>query len=117
METLDMAEAVETFSRKFMEGAAGTAGRVAGVCAGLVANPGGMAPHDMELELARLVGAVPNSLSARWVTEASTRSTTQCWPPPASICCERTLHQLSPVPPWSLQESKDTYKLIRYLTA
>ena len=64
METRDMAEVVETFRTKFMEGAAGTAGRVASVCAGLVASPGGMAPHDMELELARLVGEVLDGLSA-----------------------------------------------------
>ena len=71
METRDMAEVVETFRRKFMEGAAGTAGRVAGVCAWLVANPGGMAPHDMELEPARLVGGVPDGLSAAAVTAAA----------------------------------------------
>ena len=54
-----------------MEGAAGTAGRVAGVCAWLVANPGGMAPHDMEPEPARLVGGVPDGLSAAAVTAAA----------------------------------------------
>ena len=54
METRDMAEVVGTFRTKFMEGVAGTADRVASVFAGLVASPGGMAPHDMELE--RLVG-------------------------------------------------------------
>ena len=66
-----MAEVVETFRRKFMEGAAGTAGRVADVCAWLVANPGGMAPHDMEPEPARLVGGVPDGLSAAAVTAAA----------------------------------------------
>ena len=66
-----MAEVVETFGRKFMEGAAGTAGRVADACAWLVANPGGMAPHDMELEPARLVGGVPDGLSAAAVTAAA----------------------------------------------
>ena len=71
MGTRDMAEVVETFRRKFMEGAAGTAGRVADACAWLVANPGGMAPHDMELEPARLVGGVPDSLSAAAVTAAA----------------------------------------------
>ena len=71
MEILDMAEVVETFRRKFMEGAAGTAGRVADACAGLVATTGGMAPHDMELEPARLVGGVPDGLSAAAVTAAA----------------------------------------------
>ena len=71
MGTRDMAEAVETFGRKFMEGAAGTAGRVADACAWLAANPGGMAPHDMELEPARLVGGVPDGLSAAAVTAAA----------------------------------------------
>ena len=71
MGTRDMAEVVETFGRKFMEGAAGTAGRVADACAWLVANPGGMAPHDMELEPARLVGGVPDGLSAAAVTAAA----------------------------------------------
>ena len=42
MKTRDMAEIVETFRTKFMEGAAGIAGRVAGACAGLVATPGGL---------------------------------------------------------------------------
>ena len=54
-----------------MEGAAGTAGRVADACAWLVANPGGMAPHDMEPEPARLVGGVPDGLSAAAVTAAA----------------------------------------------
>ena len=54
-----------------MEGAAGTAGRVADACAWLVANPGGMAPHDMELEPARLVGGVLDGLSAAAVTAAA----------------------------------------------
>ena len=71
METRDMAEIVETFRTKFMEGAAGTAGRVADACAGLVATPGGMAPHDMELENARFVGIVLDSLSAMAVTTAA----------------------------------------------
>ena len=71
MGTRDMAEAVETFGRKFMEGAAGTAGRVADACAWLVAHPGGMAPHDMEPELARLVGGILDGLSAAAVTEAA----------------------------------------------
>ena len=66
-----MAEVVATFRRKFMEGAAGTAGRVADACAWLAANPGGMAPHDMELEPARLVGGVPDGLSAAAVTAAA----------------------------------------------
>ena len=71
MGTRDMAEAVETFRRKLMEGAAGTADRVADACAWLVAPPGGMAPHDMELEPARLVGGVPDGLSAAAVTVAA----------------------------------------------
>ena len=71
MGTRDMAEAVETFRRKFMEGVAGIADRMAGACAGLVASPGGMAPHDIELELARLVGGVLDGLSAVAVTEAA----------------------------------------------
>ena len=41
------------------------------LCAGLVASPGGMAPHDMELELERLVGGVLDGLSADAVTEAA----------------------------------------------
>ena len=69
METRDMAEVVETFRTKFMEGAAGIADRVAGACAGLVARPGGMALHDMELEPEQLVGGVLDSLSAAAVTE------------------------------------------------
>ena len=64
MKTRDMAEIVETFRTKFMEGVAGIADRVAGVCAGQVASPGGMAPHDMELELARLVGEILDGLCA-----------------------------------------------------
>ena len=71
MGTRDMAEAVETFRRKFMEGVAGIADRMAGACAGLVASPGGMAPHDIELELARLVGGILDGLSAAAVTEAA----------------------------------------------
>ena len=71
MGTLDMAEVVATFRRKFMEGAAGTAGRMADACAWLAANPGGMATHDMELEPARLVGGVPDGLSAAAVTAAA----------------------------------------------
>ena len=71
MGTRDMAEAVETFRRKFMEGAAGTAGRVADACAWLVANPGGVAPHDMGQEPARLAGGVPDGLSAAAVTAAA----------------------------------------------
>ena len=62
METRDMAEVVETFRTKFMEGAAGIADRVAGVCAGLVAPPGGMAPNGMELELQELVSGDLNCL-------------------------------------------------------
>ena len=71
MRTRDIAEVVETFRRKFMEGAAGTAGRVADACAWLAANPGGMAPHDMGLEPARLVGGALDGLSAAAVTAAA----------------------------------------------
>ena len=57
-----MAEVVETFRMKFMESVAGIANRMAGVCAGLVATPDDMVPHDMELE--RLIGGVLDGLSA-----------------------------------------------------
>ena len=67
---------LETFRRKFMEGVAGIADRMAGACAGLVASPGGMAPHDMEPELARLVGRVPDGLSAAAVTAAAAQAPT-----------------------------------------
>ena len=66
-----MAEVVETFRTKHMEVVAGTADRMADVCARLVAGPGGMAPHDMEPELARLVGGILDGLSAAAVTEAA----------------------------------------------
>ena len=82
-----------------MESVAGIAGRVADACAGLVAIHGGMAPHDMELELARLVGGVLDSLSAAAVTAAAPddsgmaatsppRSSlrTDAGPPPCSSC-------------------------------
>ena len=84
MGTRDMAEVVETFRRKFMEGAAGTAGRVADACAWLAANPGGMAPHDMELEPARLVGGVPDGLSAAAVTAAALDDSGMAAPPARS---------------------------------
>ena len=89
MGTRDIAEVVETFRRKFMEGAAGTAGRVADACAWLAANPGGMAPHDMGLEPARLVGGVPDGLSAAAVT-ADRRTTTRGWPRPPARSPSRT---------------------------
>ena len=66
-----MAEVVETFRTKHMEVVAGTADRMADVCARLVAGSGGMAPHDMEPELARLVGGILDGLSAAAVTEAA----------------------------------------------
>ena len=66
-----MAEVVETFRTKHMEVVAGTADRMADVCARLVAGSGGMAPHDMKPEMARLGGGVLDGLSAAAVTEAA----------------------------------------------
>ena len=96
MRTRDIAEVVETFRRKFMEGAAGTAGRVADACAWLVANPGGMAPHDMEPEPARLVGGVPDGLSAAAVTAAAALDDSGMAAPPA-----RSLSRTDAGPPTS----------------
>ena len=102
-----MAEAVETFGRKLMEGAAGTADRVADACAWLVAPPGGMAPHDMGLEPARLVGGVPDGLSAAAVTAAAALDDSgmaaASRPEPVA---NWTPSHLRPVPAWPLHQAE-----------
>ena len=74
METRDNADLVATFRAKFMEGMAGIADRTAGVCAGLVEGPGGMAPHDMKMELA-------GSSAESWTVCLPLRSRTPSVPP------------------------------------
>ncbi len=101
-----MAEVVETFRRKFMESVAGIAGRVADACAGLVAIHGGMAPHDMELELARLVGGVLDSLSAAAVTAAAPDDSGMAATSPPGARRERTPGHLRAVPARPLHQAE-----------